>query len=130
MSEYVLMIIVKAWSIWLGRKRANNVLPEMNDNKGTSLSLAKLDKGRKVFADISERLIFREADLNKAIQYNPSRLTSVLTSVKKPAKRDVFMAKMRTQPIDKAMKHALPKSFPPCRLFVRAIRKLGRIWKG
>ena len=71
------MIIVKAWSIWLGRKRANNVLPEMNDNKGTSLSLANLDKGRKVFADISERLIFREMDLNSAIQYNSPMLTSV-----------------------------------------------------
>lgn len=125
MSEYVLMIIVKAWSTWLGRKRANNVLPEMNDNKGTSLSLANLDKGRKVFADISERLIFREMDLNSAIQYNPS----MLTSVKKPAKRDAFMEKMQTQPIDKAMKHALPKSFLPYRFFVRTVRKMGRMLK-
>ena len=118
------------WSTRLRRKRVTNVLPAMNDNQGTNLFFVNSDKGQKVFADISERLIFREADLNNAIQYNPSRLTSVLTSVKKPAKRDAFMAKMRTQPIDKAMKQTLPKSFSPCRLFVRAIRKLGRIWKG
>ena len=101
-------------------------MPEMNDNKGTSLFFVNSDKGQKVFANISERLVFKQVDTDSAIQYNPS----MLTSVKKPAKRDAFMAKMRTQPIDKAMEQTLPKSFSPCRLFVRAIRKLGRIWKG
>ena len=126
MSEYVLMIIVKAWSTWLGRKRANNVLPEMNDNKGTSLFFVNSDKGRKVFADISERLAFKQVDTDSAIQYNPS----MLTSVKKPAKRDAFMEKMQTQPIDKAMKQTLPKSFPPYRFLVRAVRKMAQTLKG
>ena len=103
----------------------DNVLPEMNDNKGTSLFFVNSDKGRKVFADISERLVFKQVDTDSAIQYNPS----MLTSVKKPAKRDAFMAKMRTQPIDKAMKHALPKSFLPYRFFVRTVRKMGRMLK-
>lgn len=98
----------------------------MNDNKGTSLFLVNSDKRRQIFADISERLISREIDLNNAIQYN----FPMLTSVKKPAKRDAFMAKMRTQSIDKAMKQTLPKSFPPCRFFVRAVRKLARILRG
>ena len=114
------------WSTWLGRKRANNVLPEMNDNKGTSLFFVNSDKGQKVFANISERLVFKQVDIDRAIQYN----LSMLTSVKKPAKRDAFMKKMQTQPIDKAMKHALPKSFSLYRFFVRTVRMMGHMLKG
>ena len=104
----------------------DNVQPEMNDNKGTSLFFVNSDKGQKVFANISERLVFKQVDTDSAIQYNPS----MLTSVKKPAKRDAFMAKMRTQPIDKAMKQTLPKSFPPYRFSMRIVRKAGRMLKG
>lgn len=81
----------------------DNVLPEMNDNKGTSLFLVNSDKGRKVFADISERLVFKQVDTDSAIQYNPS----ILTSVKKPAKRSAFMSEVEKS-FEKAVKLYLP----------------------
>lgn len=96
----------------------DNVLPEMNDNKGTSLFLVNSDKGRKVFADISERLVFKQVDTDSAIQYNPS----MLTSVKKPAKRDAFMLEVEKS-FEKAVKLYLPK----VPLYKRALGKLKRL---
>ena len=96
----------------------DNVLPEMNDNKGTSLCLVNSDNGRKVFADISERLVFKQVDTDSAIQYNPS----MLTSVKKPAKRDAFMLEVEKS-FEKAVKLYLPK----VPLYKRALGKLKRL---
>ena len=67
-----------------------NELPEMFDDKGTSLVLVNSDKGLRLFNDISENMKYREIEVNRAVKYNPS----VRSSVKKPANRKRFMRKV------------------------------------
>ena len=67
-----------------------NELPEMFDDKGTSLVLVNSDKGLKLFNDISENMKYMEIDVDRAVKYNPS----VRSSVKEPVNRKRFMKKV------------------------------------
>lgn len=53
------------WGVWIEQ-------PELDDNKGTSLIIIHTVKGEKLFDDIKEQLIYKEASIEKAIQHNPS----------------------------------------------------------
>lgn len=64
-----------------------NVLPEMDDDKGTSLVMIHSQKGGELFERISDSLQFVEADIDEAICYN----SSMIKSVKKPKKRELFL---------------------------------------
>lgn len=64
----------------------DNIDKELNDNKGISLIFINSKKGRILFNNIKDKIIFKEVDLDDAIQYNPSSYKSVA----KPKKRDDF----------------------------------------
>ena len=64
------------------------IVPDMNDNKGTSLVVIHSQQGRDLFETIKERLVYQQVDLNQAIQYN----TAATCSVVPHPKRDEFMA--------------------------------------
>ena len=64
-----------------------NVRPEMDDGKGTSLVVVHSPKGAAILKEISQRMRIQEADYIAAIQDNPS----MVQSVKKPQNRDCFM---------------------------------------
>lgn len=64
--------------------------PELDDDKGVSLVLVNSKKGRELFRDISDKIIFKETDLNLAIKYN----TSAINSCKKPKHRKKFVKKI------------------------------------
>lgn len=63
-----------------------NILPKMDDNKGTSLIVVHSEKGKQLFDKLSEKMILNEVNLNEAIKYNPS----MIKSVKYNEKRDEF----------------------------------------
>ena len=65
-----------------------DVMPEMDDDKGTSLVIIHSDKGREIFEKIKLKIKYKEADLQIAINHNPS----MLKSVRKPVGRDRFMS--------------------------------------
>lgn len=50
----------------------DNILPEMNDKKGTSLIMLNSEKGRKIFDEIKKDTIYKEVNFEEAIKYNPS----------------------------------------------------------
>ena len=50
----------------------NNILPEMNDEKGTSLVIVNSKKGEMIFNEISEEMIYKKVNLDDAIKGNPS----------------------------------------------------------
>lgn len=50
----------------------DNVLPEMNDEKGTSLVIVNSQKGEFLFKKISEKMEYKKVDLKEAVKYNPS----------------------------------------------------------
>ena len=69
------------WGVW-------DVLPEMYDDKGTSLVLVNSKKGKEIFENISELMEYKEVDFDKATSYN----TAAFKSVSKNKSRDKFMS--------------------------------------
>ena len=77
----------------------DNILPEMNDDKGTSLVFVNSPKGREVFDRISENMIYKEVDIMEAVKYN----SSAYKSVDYPKNRDKFMKLVKRMDFDKAL---------------------------
>ena len=88
------------WGIW-------NVLPEMSDDKGTSLILVNSQKGKVLLDKIRDRIVIKEVDADKALKYN----SSVYKSALKPPNREAFMKAVRhDNDIEKTVKkHTRPK---------------------
>lgn len=68
------------WGIW-------NVLPEMDDDCGTSLILTHSPKGEQALKAVSDRVRLQEVTLAQASQENPSLLSA---SQHKPDRREVL----------------------------------------
>ena len=64
-----------------------NVMPEMDDDKGTSLVITQSEKGEKLFKEISKNLKFKQVDLNSAVKYNSAMIKSCAT----PKNREKFL---------------------------------------
>ena len=60
-----------------------HLLPEMDDDKGTSLIFINSDKGYAMFEKIKTNLFYKEVDINQVIQYNPSSIKSVAFNPKR-----------------------------------------------
>lgn len=63
------------------------VLPEMDDDKGTSLIIIHSQKGKMFFENIVHNLRYKEIDIEQAIFHNPA----MIKSANKPKKREMFM---------------------------------------
>ncbi len=84
-----------------------NFLPEMDDDKGTSLVVLHSDKGINVFEKIKNEITFKEVPLDNAIAYN----SSMVKSVDMPKKRKTFMNDIQIGPFDKVVKKYRSVSF-------------------
>lgn len=73
-----------------------NVAPEMNDGKGTSLALIRTEKGEKIIDAIKDSMKIKEVEYESAVKYNPSEYSSV----KRPELRNSFFIDMRTMSFD------------------------------
>lgn len=69
-----------------------NVLPKMDDDKGTSLIVIHSEKGKQLFDKLSEKMILNEVNLNEAIKYN----SSMIRSVKYNEKREKFFLELNS----------------------------------
>lgn len=81
----------------------DKVIPDMDDDKGTSLVFVNSPKGKKVFSEISENMNFREVDIKEAVKYNPS----AFKSVKIPKNRKKFMKLLNQLEFDKVVKKCI-----------------------
>lgn len=97
-----------------------NVMSEMDDNKGTSLVLVNSEKGQKIFEKISENMDFRAVDIDEALKYN----SAAYKSVPMPKTRSVFMNSLDKYEFDVLIKKCIP-SKPAGKVF----RKLKSIIK-
>lgn len=52
------------------------VLPEMDDDKGTSLVIVHSVKGKELFKKLDSKMKYQKVDILKAIKYNPSMIHS------------------------------------------------------
>ena len=64
-----------------------NVMPEMDDDKGTSLVITQSEKGEKLFKEVSKNLEFKQVDLKTAVKYNSAMIASCAT----PKNREKFL---------------------------------------
>lgn len=101
-----------------------NICQEMDDNIGTSLVLVNTEKGKKLWENVKENLIFDSVDFEKAVDLN----YSYKESVDKPDNYDAFFEDFQTYGIVKSAKKHLPKSPLKERLKkYKVIRKLVKI---
>lgn len=98
-----------------------NVLPEMDDDKGTSLIFINSKTGREIFYSISNEMKFKEVDINEAIKYNPSAIKSVLEN----PNRDKFFSDLWKLEFDK-----LVKKYCTDKLIIRVKNKAKVILRG
>lgn len=70
----------------------NDVAPEMNDEKGTSLVIIRSEKGGELYSRIHEYIIQKEVSYEDGVKSNPADHRSA----KKPLQRDTFFEDMHT----------------------------------
>lgn len=77
-----------------------NVLPEMDDDKGTSLIFVNSMIGEKMFEGIKIDLKYMKVEINRAVAYNMAALESVGHN----SKREKFFEALEYLPFDKLVK--------------------------
>ena len=75
----------------------DNIAPEFNDDKGTSLVLIHSLKGESLWEEVSSKFDVLKVDFDDAIKSN----LSYLRSVKAPALRKTFFKKLNKKPINR-----------------------------
>ena len=63
-----------------------NIMPEMDDDKGTSLLCINSDKGKMLFDEIKNDTVYKTVSLEEAVKFNPS----MTCSSPLPPKRNCF----------------------------------------
>jgi len=76
------------------------MLPEMDDDKGTSLIFVNSESGQSMLEQIKEKIIYTEVDVNQAIVYNPSAVKSIGYN----PKRDDFFRELDQLDFDELVK--------------------------
>lgn len=71
----------------------DNILPEMDDDKGTSLVLVNSEKGRRIFKDTSCFMTYKEINIDEAIRYNSAAVRSCM----KHDKRKKFLKRIESE---------------------------------
>jgi len=57
-----------------------SILPDMDDDKGTSLIFVNSKAGQTMIEQIADKMQFKEVDINEAIKYNPAAIKSVASN--------------------------------------------------
>ena len=83
------------------------IMPEMHDDKGTSLVLIHSDKGSTILEKIQEQVVVKEAPFIRAISANPS----LIESVREPVKRKQFMLDLQSKDFKFLKKKYLKRTF-------------------
>lgn len=76
------------------------ILPEMDDNQGTSLLIVNSVKGEKVFEEISKCIKYKKVEIDKAIQHN----ASMIKSSSLPLDREKFIRDVENKDFEKIAK--------------------------
>lgn len=102
----------------------NNVAPEMDDDKGTSLVFINSKKGENIFNEIKSNIKFMPVDIDDAIKYNVSTIKSST-----PAKnREQFFVDLHSLGFDKiAKKYCRTKKSSIVRNVLSKIKR--KIWR-
>lgn len=75
-------------------------MPEMDDDRGTSLLIVNSDEGKKLLENIQSDLVVQKTDIQRAVSHNPAMIRSVDIH----PKRNEFMREIVKKPFDKVVK--------------------------
>lgn len=95
-----------------------NVLPELDDDKGTSLVIINSISGKQLFEEIKNQIIYREVEYEKAIAHNPS----LYQSVNRPKNRDTYLNSVTANNLNN-----VTKKYTKVSIFKKVIHKINRI---
>ena len=95
----------------------DQVCPELDDDKGTSLVFVHSKKGEELFNAINSSIVYSEVNAEEAIQYN----SCMIKSVAEPEGRKAFMKEILKRDFPKALEKALPVK---CKNMGQAVRTL------
>ena len=96
------MTIADFWGI-------NDVAPEMNDGKGTTLILIRTDTGRKIFEKIATDFQLKEVSYEDGVRSNPAEYKSCA----RPIQRNTFFEDMQSMEFEELeKKYATPIKVP------------------
>lgn len=98
-----------------------NILPEFNDNKGTSLVIVNTKKGQELFDDIKDQMIYQESDFEESIKNNPS----MHMSVNKPENSDEFFNNLDSLEFDELVENCTvkPKKASIIRIMLSKVKR-------
>lgn len=96
----------------------NLLIPDMFDDKGTSLVFVNTEKGRKLFDKTKENITYRKTDIKTAVRYNP---LAYMPSYR-PLKRTKFMKNIDSCDFTKLQKACSKRS-----IFERVYNRSKRI---
>lgn len=77
-----------------------NILPELDDDKGTSLIFINSKKGQFILNQILNKILYKEVDINKAVFYNSAAVSSAIYN----PNRDDFFRNLDKLPFDQLIK--------------------------
>lgn len=92
-----------------------NILPELDDDKGTSLVIINSILGKQIFNEIKNQIIYKEVDYEKAIVNNPS----LYQSVNRPKNRDAYLNNVTVDNLTNITKKYTTES-----IFKKVVRKI------
>jgi coenzyme F420-reducing hydrogenase beta subunit len=97
------------------------VHPEFDDDNGVSILIINSSKGKELFNLVKKDLVYKETDLDKIIEFNPS----MIKSVTKDYNREQFFDNLDKMDFDKLVKKYTYKT----PMYKRAITKFKNIIK-
>lgn len=95
-----------------------NILPEMDDDKGTSLIIINSNKGYEIFKEVMNHIVYKQVDIKEAIKYN----TAAVKSASQNPNREKFFHALDQYEFDKLVGKYCSDS-----LLSRSKRKIRRI---
>lgn len=103
-----------------------NIAPEMNDGKGTSLVLVRTPRGKEIFEELKKFLEIKEVSYIDGVRYNPSEYKSVV----RPEQRNYFFLDMHNMTFDELeKKYASPVQLSLTEKIKRKVKSFLRRWK-
>lgn len=107
------------WGVW-------DQLPAMSDNKGTSIVLVHSEKAKALWAQLSDSMTVREADVRRCMEHNPSALQS---SRYDPELRASFMHRYQDEDFSTLVDELSPRKAGSADFAHRMAGKLKRFLK-
>ena len=98
-----------------------NVAPELDDNKGTSLVIIRTERGKEIFEKIKEKIVYKEVVYEDAVRYNSAEYCSV----NRPKLRTSFFTDLDNMSFgEMEKKYAVPIDISNKQKYITKVKRL------